>query len=209
MLALAAAAVVTFSPNPSTFGQPVTATVHGAAPSFAPFTVRARDGDTYVLQCLDPACAPGPRPRVVMVQGVKLMIVPRTTAREVARPLASFRRQAQVPPPTYRIRPGLLRVLLLAGVALLIGLSVFALWPRLRRLVPARVDERTPLERALALVRASLRRGGEDRRRALDLLARTLATDPHARDALGLAWSEREPEAAPVEQLIDAVERGA
>ncbi len=208
MLALAAAAVVTFSPNPSTFGQPVTATVHGAVPSFTPFTVRARHGDTYVLQCLDPACVPGLRPRVVTVQGVKLVIVPRTTRREVARPLASFRRQAQVPPPTYSIRPGLLRVLLLAAAALLIGLSLPALWPLLRRLVPARVDKRTPLERALALVRVSLRRDGDDRRRALDLLGRTLATDPHARDALGLAWSEREPETAPVEQLIDGVERG-
>lgn len=206
MLALAAALVVTFSPNPSIFGQPVIATVHGVAPSFAPFSVRAHHGDTYVLQCLDPACVPGPRARTVTVQGVQLVITPRTTTHEVEQPLKSFRRQAEVPPPSYRLQPRLLRALLLLGAALLLAVAAIAVWPLLRRLVPVRIDTRTPLERALALARASLGRGGDDRRRALDVLGRALAADPHARDALDLAWSEQGPEVASVEQLIDAVE---
>ena len=62
MIALAAAVVVSISPNPSHFGELVTAKVQsGPAPSFAPFVVRGRHGGTYVLQCLDPACVPGER----------------------------------------------------------------------------------------------------------------------------------------------------
>ena len=208
MIALAAALVVTFSPNPSHFGELVTAHANGAGtPSFKPFVVREQHGDTYVLQCLDPVCAPGPKPRVLTVAGARVVIVPRTTAAEVRHPLRSFRRQTTVPATTYRIDPGLLRALLLACAAVLVVVAAAFAWPFLRRLVPEDRDERSPLERALDLVRGSLGRSGPERRRALDLLARTLGRERAARDALDLAWSRPEPDPGRVEGLVEQLER--
>jgi hypothetical protein len=133
--------------------------------------------------------------------------VPRTTAAQVAHPLRSFRRQTRVPPPAYRIAPARLRALLFAAALVLGLLAAFMLAPLARRLIPQPRDERTPLQRALDLVRASLGRGTEERRRALDVLARTLDRDPRARDALELAWSAPEPEPRRVEDLLAEVER--
>jgi len=206
--AIAAAVVVALTPNPAHFGQVVTATVQGAGtPSFAPFAVVGRHGSRYDLQCLQPACVPGPGPRVVIVGGRRLVVVPRTTAAQVANPQRSFRRQTSVPPASYRIRPATLETLLFAVAALLAALAVVLAWPVARRLLPERRDRRTPLERALALARASVRRSGEDRRRALDLLGSTLEPAPAAHDALTLAWSRPEPEPERVESLVDRVER--
>ena len=205
---LAAAALVTFSPNPSHFGELVTARVQGpASPSFAPFVVREQHGNTYVLQCLDPVCAPGPKARVLKVAGTRVVIVPSTTGAQAAHPLRSFRRQTTPPPTSYRIRPGLLRALLLAGAALLVALAGVLLWPLLKKLVPEPHDDRTPLQRALDLARASLSRSPEDRRRALDLLARVVGRK-QSRDALDLAWSRPQPDAARIESLVESVERG-
>lgn len=206
--ALAAAVVVALSPNPSHFGQVVTATVHGSGtPGFAPFTVVGRHGDAYELQCLDPACVPGPGPRALTVGGRRLVIVPRTTAKQVASPQSSFRRQTALPPVTYRIRPATLQALLFAGAALLAALGAVLAWPLARRLVPVRRDHRTPLERALALVRASAGRSGEDRRRALDLLGSTLDPAPVAGEVVSLAWSRPVPDPERVESLVDELER--
>lgn len=209
MIALAAAAaLVTFSPNPSHFGELVTARVQGAAsPSFAPFGVRGQHGGTYVLQCLDPVCVPGPKPRVLQVAGARVVIVPSTTAAEVAHPLRSFHRQTTPPPTSYSIRPGLLRALLLGGAALLVACAAVLLVPLARRLIPERRDDRTPLQRALDLVRASLARSPDDRRRALDLLARAVGRD-RSRAALDLAWSRPQPDAGRIESLVETVERG-
>jgi hypothetical protein len=205
--ALAAALVVTFSPNPSQFGELVTAHVQGAArPSFKPFVVRARHGSTYVLQCLDPACVPGPGPRTLRVAGTRVLIVPRTTTAEVAHPLRSFRRETTPPPPSYRIRPSVLRALLLAAAIVLVAGAAAVAWPLLRRLVPEPHDDRTPLQRALDLARASLQRDAEDRRRALDLLARALGRDAAADQALDLAWSRPDPEPQRVERLVEQLE---
>ena len=210
MKALALAAVVVLSPNPSHFGQLVTAQVSGGpAPRFAPFAVRGHHGSTYLLQCLDPVCVPGPAVRRIRIGTATAVIVPLTTAAQVSHPLRSFHRQTSVPPPSYRIRPALLRTLLLVAAAILAAAALFIAYPVLRRLVPERRDERTPLQRAIDLVRASLRRNGEDRRRALDLLGRTLARDDRARDALDLAWSKPEPEPERVSKLVDAVEKHA
>jgi hypothetical protein len=204
----AAAALMTFTPNPSHFGELVTARVQGAAsPSFAPFVVREQHGNTYVLQCLDPVCAPGAKPRVLKVAGTRVEIVPSTTKAEAAHPLRSFRRETTPPPTSYRIQPGLLRALLLAAAALLVAGAVALLWPLLKRLVPEQHDDRTPLERALDLVRASLTRAPADRRRALDLLARAVGRD-RSRDALDLAWSRPQPDPAQIESLVESVERG-
>ena len=208
--ALALAAVVVLSPNPSHFGQLVTATVTGGpAPSFAPFSVRGHNGSEYVLQCLDPACVPGPAARRIRLGTATALIVPSTTAAQVAHPLRSFRRQTYVPPPSYRVRPNLLRALLFVGAALLAAGALLLVYPIVRRLIPERVDKRTPLQRALDLVRSSLGRGPEDRRRALDLLGRALADDARAPTALELAWSERGPEAERVAELVETVEKRA
>ena len=208
MRTLALAAVVLLSPNPSHFGQLVTATVTGGpAPSFAPFAVRGHHGSTYVLQCLDAACVPGPGPRRIRIGNATAVIVPRTTQAQVAHPLRSFHRQTHVPPASYRVRPGLLQVLLFAAAAVLIAAALVLLYPLVRRLIPEPVDPRTPLQRALDLVRASLGRPPEDRRRALDLLGRTLAGDTRAPTALSLAWSEPVPEPERVSELVDAVEQ--
>jgi hypothetical protein len=208
--AAATAVVVALSPNPSHFGQLVTATVQGAGtPSFDPFAVREQHGDTYVLQCLDPRCAPGPGPRVLTVGGRRVVIVPRTTTKQVASPQASFRRQTAVPPPSYRIRPAALEAILLAAAGVLAVLAGFLAWPLVGRLVPERRDRRTALERALALARASVRRSPEDRRRALDLLGSTLEPRPVARDVLSLAWSRPEPEPERVETLVERLEGDA
>jgi hypothetical protein len=210
MRALAVTAVVVLSPNPSHFGQLVTARVSGGpAPSFVPFAVRSHQGSTYVLQCLDPVCVPGPAARRIRLGSATAVIVPRTTVAQVAHPLRSFRRQTTVPPPSYRLRPGLLRALLLAAAAALVAVAVLLAYPAVRRLIPEAVDERTPLQRALDLVRASLGRGGEDRRRALDVLGRALADDAQAHDALSLAWSQPEPEPKRVTELVESVEEQA
>ena len=207
MKALAVAAVVVLTPNPSHFGQLVTARVSGGpAPSFVPFAIRSHQGSTYVLQCLDPVCVPGPAARRIRLGSATAVIVPRTTIAQVAHPLRSFQRQTALPPPSYRVRPGLLRVLLFALAAVLAAAAVLLAYPAVRRLIPEPVDDRTPLQRALDLVRSSLGRGGEDRRRALDVLGRALADDERARDALTLAWSKPEPEPKRVTELVEAVE---
>jgi hypothetical protein len=207
MKALALAAVVVLSPNPSHFGQLVTARVSGGeAPSFAPFVVRSQHGSTYVLQCLDPTCVPGPAARRIRIGSTTAVIIPRTTAAQVSHPLRSFKRQTAVPAPAYRIRPALLRDLLFGLAALLSAAALLVLVPVVRGLIPAPVDHRTARQRALDLVRASLARGGEDRRRALDVLGRALAEDARARDALDLAWSRPDPEPDRVLELVRAVE---
>jgi hypothetical protein len=207
VIAVAAAAILSLAPNPSHFGDLVTARVRpGATPSFKPFVVRERHGSMYVLQCLDAACVPGPGPRRLHVGGVDVVIVPRATAAQVAKPLRSFRRQTQVPPPRYRIRPGLLRLLLGVAALVLLAAALLLLAPLARRLVPERRDERTPLERALDLVRGSLARDPADRRRALDLLARALGRRRETRDALDLAWSRPVPDETSVETLLQRVE---
>lgn len=202
-----AAAVVVLTPGPIHFGDPVRVEVHGQAPSFVPFAVREHHGSTYVLQCLDPACLPGPGPKTVRVGGARIVIVPRATDRQVGEPLRSFRRQTTLPPPSYSIRPGLLRALLLAAAAMLVAGAALVALPVLRRLVPEPRDDRTPLQRALDLVRDSSRRDAAERRRALDVLGRTLGGDPRARSALDLAWSQPDPQPARLEELVEEVER--
>ena len=207
MIALAAAAVVALSPNPAHFGEPLTAHVSGSpAPSFKPYSVRSQDGDTYVLQCLVSACLPGPGPNVLRIGGTRLVILPRATEKQVAHPLRSFHRQTTPPPISYTIRPSVLRAILLAAALVLVAVAVIVAWPLLRRLVPEPRDDRTPLQRALDLVRSSLARSPSDRRRALDLLARAVGREPAADEALELAWSRPEPEPRRVEQLVERVE---
>jgi hypothetical protein len=206
--AFAAALVLSLVPNPAHFGDVVTAKLGpGSPPSFAPFAIRAKHGSTYELQCLDSACAPGAGGRRFTLGGKALVILPRATNHETEEPLRSFRRQTSLRPTSYTIRPRLLQGFLFGIAAALIALAIIVTWPLFRRLVPEPVDPRTPLQRALDLVRASLRRSSDDRRRALDVLGRALAGRPLARDALGLAWSRREPDVSQTESFVDSVER--
>jgi hypothetical protein len=208
LTAVISAAVITFSPNPSHFGQVVTATVQGpGTPSFAPFAVVGRRGDEYKLQCLDPSCLPGSKPRVLTIGGHRLVIKPRVSVSEVGSPERSFRRPTTPPPPSYRVRPSLLRALLLVGAAAFVALATVLVWPLVRRRRRDRLDTRTPLERALAFLRASLSRGPADRRRALDLLARTVAPGAAESEALALAWSEPDPDPGRIESVVAQVER--
>jgi len=206
ILAAAAATVVVLTPGPTHFGDLVRVEVHGQAPSFVPFAVREHHGSIYVLQCLDPACVPGPGTKSVRIGDAQVVIAPRATARQVGEPLRSFRRQTTLPPPSYNIHPGTLRAVLFAAAALLVVLAVVLALPVVRRLIPEPRDDRTPLQRALDLVRASVRREPAERRRALDVLGGTLEDDPRARSALDLAWSAPEPQPARVEALVDDVE---
>jgi len=209
MRAAAAAFVVILSPNPAHLGQLVRAHVQGPAPAavnFAPFAVRTHDGSDYVLQCLDPVCVPGPGAVVVAPRRLHAVVLPRATAAQVSRPLRSFRRQTAVSAPSYRIAPSTLRVLTLVLAALAVAIAAALAWPLARGLVPRRVDRRSRLERALALVRASLRRDADDRRRALDVLGRVLRHGPLRDEVLALAWSGPEPEPARMQSLIERAE---
>ena len=166
----------------------------------------AAEGDEYELQCLDPSCLPDGKPRVLTIGGHRLVIAPRVSVSQVGSPERSFRRPTTPPPPSYRVRPSLLRALLLAGAA---GSSRSAPFWRGRSCTAsprARPDTRTPLERALAFVRASLSRGPDDRRRALDLLARTVEPGAGESEALSLAWSEPEPDPGRIESVLAQVE---
>ena len=93
--------------------------------------------------------------------------------------------------------------LLLASAVAAAG---FGLWLRLtasRR----RKRELRPLELALALVREAKAREPDDRRRAVGLLARTLApSDRSVPSASELAWSAGEPSPSGLEELAETIE---
>jgi hypothetical protein len=111
-----------------------------------------------------------------------------------------------MPAVSYRVAPGLLLVLALAGGALLTlgGLAlVYVAWPRREPAPPPEPEPEplpllTPLEQALELLEDSAREDGTaDRRRALELVAEVLAergdSDDLVRSARVLAWSEDDP----------------
>jgi hypothetical protein len=125
-----------------------------------------------------------------------------------ARP--AFSLQTAVPASSYRVEPSLLAALLDVGGGLLLASAAaaagFGLWLRLtasRR----RKRELRPLELALALVREAKAREPDDRRRAVGLLARTLApSDRSIPSASELAWSAGEPSPSGLEELAETIE---
>ena len=108
-----------------------------------------------------------------------------------------------MPSVTYRMEPGVLSALLLAGGAMLASAGGFIAYRVRPRRPPAPLAPPpseppvTPLERALALLEASERvNGGEDQRRSLELVAAALAEHGDPRLALAsraLAWSKPVP----------------
>jgi len=116
---------------------------------------------------------------------------------------------------SYRMPPRLLALLLaLAGLGV-VAAGVPLVRPAVQAAVaaipsPDPLRRRSFLERALIAVRhAAAGEDLEERRRALDLLARELRQARRrdaARDARQLAWSEGRPDAGAMEELADRVE---
>ena len=189
---------------------------------------------TFVLRCLSAACVPAgqsalyefPQGRVsfarrgdrldkssISVGMPAVRIYSRLT--EVAPPDAagpSAPWQADLlslPPPSFRIAPSALILLLLLGALVAtagaVGLA-YAAWPRAAfapppapALAPPPEPALSPLEQALVLLEHAVQvDGGADQRRALELVAEELERaawgDPTlARTARALAWSENVP----------------
>jgi hypothetical protein len=122
---------------------------------------------------------------------------------------------ARLPAPTYRLTPALLEALALGGAIVLLVVAAALLLtvaPESLRL-PARLRRRprslSPLERALARVRAASANGAGNERRALELLAVELSGSGEldlAGDARRLAWSPGRPPAEDVGELASRVE---
>jgi hypothetical protein len=211
----------TASPAAISFGDPFTYVVEArgdvsdvrVVADTTPFATvapsRTERGDgvvrvTQTLACVDLACAPGNEPKRVTLPAaragsaaappVTVSVAPRVPAAAVAAPTPRFRPDSEIAPPTTRVSPGALTAALavLAAVLVLLAAALLAL-PLLRRRAPAagRVD---PLARALRLLRESAGRAAPDRRRAADLLARSVGDDGVERDATAVAWSPHEPE---------------
>jgi hypothetical protein len=217
-------------------------TTVGVQPSFGAYRVIGQSLETtkgvgerlsyrFLLQCLDAVCVP-PGDRVeqrfqpatvsyrtrsgeTVTQHVawpSYLLSSRLTDADRRNPGRSLRFDATVPPPSYRIWPGLLRGLLasLAGLlalaaAVLVG---FALRPRAATGTVAPSESRLLL--ALRAVRASTANGRPaERRKALGWLGRELraAERPsEADEARRLAWSADPPTATSAGEFATRVE---
>ena len=186
----------------------------------------SRSGGSAVLRlrvrlaCRSEACVPTELARTVVLPALvvdgrsvlwpAIHVLPRVPAAAVDTDPPPFVADASPPQPTYRVDPdravsllAVLALLLGAGGATLLvleGRSALAARPR---------PTGTPLERALARVRASLGARTGERRRAVGALAR-LVEPAHpglGRSAGELAWAEPQPGGEEVEALADRVER--
>ncbi|MBD0347578.1 MAG: hypothetical protein ICV59_00375 [Thermoleophilia bacterium] len=123
-----------------------------------------------------------------------------------------------LPEATYRVDPGVVGALALAGALLLVLVATALVVPQLPRALgirrPAWLRRQarplTPLAHALVRLRAASANGGGDERRALENLALELSRtgrDDLARSARRLAWSPGRPGGAALGDLSVAVER--
>jgi hypothetical protein len=191
----------------------------------------------YLIQCVDRACVPGAAERVIELplgfvrysprQGDVVTLPLEWPTVEVASDLSPGVRsdvdlrpsalvaQAQADElPPLRMRGGsqLLGWLLVGAAALIVlavgGWLAWRLWPRRSVPVVSEEPEQRPLEVALARIDRALANGGdEERRAALDVLARRLGQAGEidlAGDARRLAWSEAGPQPDLVEALASA-----
>jgi hypothetical protein len=122
-----------------------------------------------------------------------------------------LRLQTAPPRASYRVDPTWLAFVLDIGGVLVIGSALVLLVREIALRWAAalnEIDDRSPLSRALILVRQAQRRDIEDRRRAAGLLARTLPRgSPALSDAASeLAWSATQPSPGSLEVLARAVE---
>jgi len=178
----------------------------------------------WALDCLDRGCLPRETARRIVFAPVRaqyrgglatsvwpaLRVDTRVGPQDLARPALRFD-VLPLPKPTQRISPGALHVLLLGGATLALLLAAALLVPELLALAPAyrRVDRRTPLERALAHVRAARAHDAPPRRRALERLAREVDDPELGVRIRELAWSPSSPEGTEMERVADEIEEGA
>jgi hypothetical protein len=186
---------------------------------------------SYTIQCVSDGCLPiGDRrlvrlPPVVVTAragGRQLTVTAAMPVASVATRLAAaalrsatphFLNSSTLPPPSYGASPTALALTLTVAAALL-GVGAMALlgveFAALARRRRAALEQPTPLRSALAFVRDAARRpDAADRRKALELLAETLAGEGNptlADTAERVAWAEPPPSAERALELADQVE---
>jgi hypothetical protein len=189
----------------------------------------------YPLQCIERACAPGGdrktielplalvrvgrRDRGVVSDTVvwpAVTIVSRLEPAELLDPRLEVQPR-ELPAVTFVLGPTFLGWLLAGAAAALVLAVGTAVALRVRRIAPSLAtdaetddDEASAVETALALVEAAVAQSPEDRRTALDELARRLdeagLLDP-ARTARRLAWSHPLPSGEQMGELVAVVRR--
>jgi hypothetical protein len=141
---------------------------------------------------------------------VPLAVSGRVAPADLAQAQPPFRADTTPPPPTYRIRPTTLAVLLDgAGVLLAACAAGVAAAALLRARRPRQEATQDELDRALLLARAARTRPERDRRTAAGYVARLLERRgvPLARTADDLAWSRRAPSPDSLTELVEGVEQ--
>lgn len=183
-----------------------------SAGSIAVLRVRAR------LACRGAGCLPGRNARRVRLPPLKVgerevawpevQVLPRVPAAAVEADEPQWAVDDSLPPPSYRVAPDT-AILGLLGLAAGLGAAGIALLALESSRALRRPRQPTPIERALARVRASLRGEAGERRRALGALSRALAPADRrlARSVSELAWAEPQPEPEAAEQLAARVEQ--
>lgn len=189
--------VVSASVPVACLGEPCVAGTGRTRIALSPVTVQATAKSGATLR----GTAPWPR----------LAVTSRVSAADLAAAKPPFRSDTAAPPPTYRLAPDTVELLLdvVAGVVAALGVGL-ATWNGFalarRRRVPPAEDE---LELAVRRTRAAAARPSRERRRALGGLSRVLdARDRRlARTAGELAWSKPTPEPEALSALANEVER--
>jgi len=186
----------------------------------------------YTIECLTEDCLPsrkqpfavklkpfvvtataGGRRVQVNATWPKTSVLTRLQQGDIGTATPNFRRPETMPPPSYAVSPNLAADLLTAAAALLALVAVALVGREAARLLERRrrrgVVELTPLEEALAYTRDAAGRPEADRRKALELLARTLEDEgaPGLADTAGdVAWAEEPPSPDRAIELADEVE---
>jgi hypothetical protein len=207
--------------------------VETAAPTVTRTTV-GRSGRvvySYRLQCLTSDCLPLGATRAIRlgrafvtarsttgivrdsVRWPPLVVASRLTRAQAASATPQFRFPSSPPAPAYSVPPGALELgLTVAALALAAGaiLLFAAEIARFRKRRAGQARERSPRAVAVAYVRESASRRDADRRKALELLAETLADEGEvalAGSAVAAAWAQAPPTPAATLELADEVDR--
>ena len=187
----------------------------------------------FTIQCVTDECLPLEKPKRLRFPAAVVTAVSGTrTVRASARwqpmyvtsrlgPAAAssgqhFRRPSTLLSPSYSIAPGWLEAVLVAAAVVLGACGLALLVLELRRVARrrrARLAGIQGRELALAFARESAaRENAADRRKALGLLAETLAAegdDELAASAGDVAWAEAPPTPDETLRLVEEVERAA
>jgi hypothetical protein len=186
---------------------------------------------SYTIQCVSDGCLPVGARRVVRLPAVVVTargdgrelrvtaampaatVVSRLAAPDLRSATPPFVSASSLPPPSYGVPPTATALMLTVTAALLGAGAVFLVGAELAGLAARRRDaleEPTPLLSALAFVRDAARRpDAADRRKALELLADTLAgqgSPSLADSAEQVAWGEAPPSPERALEVADRVE---